>query len=289
MTELIHLLTPHLKKFENFHDQFWQFTFTRIVSQEALERPCLCIRRQRPRESVRERAQITDLFAPTELRKVGREFLSRCPWHQDRRRSLTVSPQRNQVHCFVCGKGTMAIGWLQDRQNLSFHEAVLELARRTGVSAAADDPVAQRRSEDEWKQRRQLQGQRKEQRDQFHQALLKEIEQDGVGADYLQKKGISHETARTWQLGVALDWLNNLAVLAVDGAIDGMALQLSAQLPGAVGAVLAQAAAPGPEVIAVLKRELHAELQALLEALEPVDGGIPMLAVESRAGDAAVD
>ena len=61
------------------------------------------------------------------------------------------------------------------------------------------------------------------------------------------------------------------AVLAVDGAIDGMALQLAGQLPGAVGAVLAQAAAPGLEVIAVLKREPQAELQALLDALEPVD------------------
>jgi hypothetical protein len=70
--------------------------------------------------------------------------------------------------------------------------------------------------------------------------------------------------------GAALDWLRNLAVLTVDGAIDGMALQLAAQLPGAVGAVLAQAAAPGPEVIAVLKREPQAELQALLDALEPV-------------------
>ena len=69
---------------------------------------------------------------------------------------------------------------------------------------------------------------------------------------------------------VALDWLNNLAVLAVDGAIDGMALQLATQLPGAVGAVLAQAAAPRVEVITVLKREPQAELQALLDALEPV-------------------
>jgi hypothetical protein len=60
-------------------------------------------------------------------------------------------------------------------------------------------------------------------------------------------------------------------VLSVDGAIDGMALQLAGQLPGAVGAVLAQAAAPGPEVIAVLKREPQAELQSLLDALEPVD------------------
>ena len=154
-------------------------------------------------ESVRERAQITDLFGPTELKKVGREFVARCPWHDDRHPSLSVSPTRNRVHCFVCGKGTDAIGWLQDRQGLSFQEAVLELARRTGVTVAEGDPEAQARFEREWRERRQLMAQRTEQRTQFHQALLQELEQGGEGADYLKGRGISPETARTWQLGFA--------------------------------------------------------------------------------------
>jgi DNA primase len=154
-------------------------------------------------ESVRERAQITDLFGPAELKKSGREFLARCPWHDDRRPSLSVSPTRNRVHCFVCGKGTDAIGWLQDRQGLSFQEAVLELARRTGVSVAEGDPEAQARFEQEWRERRQLMAKRGEQRAQFHQALLQQLEQGGAGADYLQARGITPETARTWQLGVA--------------------------------------------------------------------------------------
>jgi DNA primase len=154
-------------------------------------------------ESVRERAQITDLFGPAELKKSGREFVARCPWHDDRHPSLSVSPTRNRVHCFVCGKGTDAIGWLQDRQGLSFQEAVLELARRTGVSVAEGDPEAQARFEQEWRERRQLMAQRTEQRAQFHQALLQQLEQGGAGADYLQVRGISAETARTWQLGVA--------------------------------------------------------------------------------------
>ncbi|WP_255119226.1 CHC2 zinc finger domain-containing protein, partial [Synechococcus sp. HJ21-Hayes] len=110
-------------------------------------------------ESVRERARITDLFGPAELQKAGREFVARCPWHDDRRPSLSVSPSRNRVHCFVCGKGTDAIGWLQDRQGLSFQEAVLELARRTGVSVADGDPEAQARFEQEWRERRQLMAQ----------------------------------------------------------------------------------------------------------------------------------
>ena len=154
-------------------------------------------------ESVRERAQITNLFGPAELKKSGREFVTRCPWHEDRHPSLSVSPSRNRVHCFVCGKGTDAIGWLQDRQGLSFQEAVLELARRTGVSVAEGDPEAQARFEQEWRERRQLMAQRTEQRTQFHQALLQELEHGGAGADYLQTRGISSETARRWQLGFA--------------------------------------------------------------------------------------
>jgi DNA primase len=154
-------------------------------------------------ESVRERAQITDLFGPTELKRSGREFVTRCPWHDDRRPSLSVSPSRNRVHCFVCDKGTDAIGWLQDRQGLSFQEAVLELARRTGVSVAEDDPEAQARFEQEWRERRQLMAQRTEQRAQFHQALLQQLEQGGAGSDYLKGRGINPETARTWRLGIA--------------------------------------------------------------------------------------
>jgi DNA primase len=154
-------------------------------------------------ESVRERAQITDLFGPAELKKAGREFVARCPWHDDRHPSLSVSPSRNRVHCFVCDKGTDAIGWLQDRQGLSFQEAVLELARRTGVSVAEGDPEAQERFEQEWRERRQLMAQRTEQRQQFHQALLQQLKQGGAGADYLQTRGISAETALAWQLGIA--------------------------------------------------------------------------------------
>ena len=154
-------------------------------------------------ESVRERAQITDLFGPAELKKSGREFVTRCPWHDDRRPSLSVSPSRNRVHCFVCGKGTDAIGWLQDRQGLSFQEAVLELARRTGVSVAECDPEAQARFEQEWRERRALMAQRIEQRAEFHQALLQQLEQGGAGADYLHSRGISADTVIAWQLGFA--------------------------------------------------------------------------------------
>ena len=63
--------------------------------------------------------------------------------------------------------------------------------------------VAQERFEQEWRERRALMAQRTEQRAQFHKTLVQQLEQGGGGADYLQDRGISADTARTWQLGFA--------------------------------------------------------------------------------------
>jgi hypothetical protein len=54
-----------------------------------------------------------------------------------------------------------------------------------------------------------------------------------------------------------------------------LALELSAQLPDAIGMRLVQAAAPGPEVVAVLQRDAQAELAAVLDLLEPAAGPQP--------------
>jgi len=67
----------------------------------------------------------------------------------------------------------------------------------------------------------------------------------------------------------ALDWACNLAVAAADAQLPAVAAQIAASHHGEAAAVLAQAALPGEEVVALLQREPLAELQALLEQLEP--------------------
>ena len=69
---------------------------------------------------------------------------------------------------------------------------------------------------------------------------------------------------------MTLEWLKSLAVLAVDGQIAGMALQLAPQLPGSLAAVLTLATTAGTEVITVIQREPQAELEAVLDVLEPI-------------------
>lgn len=105
---------------------------------------------------MRERARITDLFPQADLQRRGAEFLTLCPWHQDSNASLTVSPRTNRVHCFVCNKGADPIGWLQDRQGLSFREAVEELARRYAIPLPEQDPEAAAKAEAERQERQRL-------------------------------------------------------------------------------------------------------------------------------------
>jgi DNA primase len=151
---------------------------------------------------VRSQACIVDLFPASELRRSGNGFLATCPWHQDRRPSLTVNPERNRVHCFVCNRGADPIAWLQDRQGLSFREAVEELARRYAIPVPEQDPEAAARAEAELRERQRLLEWRNQQEEQFHQALLTDLQTSGPAAQYLQERGISAETTTAWRLGL---------------------------------------------------------------------------------------
>lgn len=67
------------------------------------------------------------------LKKQGREYSARCPFHDERSPSFTVSPTKQFYHCFGCGAHGTAISFLMNYDRLEFLDAVEELAKRTGM------------------------------------------------------------------------------------------------------------------------------------------------------------
>ena len=67
------------------------------------------------------------------LKKAGREFQARCPFHDEKSPSFTVSPQKQFYHCFGCGAHGSAIGFLMNYEGLEFVDAVEDLARHAGL------------------------------------------------------------------------------------------------------------------------------------------------------------
>ncbi len=79
-----------------------------------------------------------------EMKKSGKDWLGRCPFHEDDTASLVVTPAKNLWHCFGCGIGGGPIDWVIKRQGVSFRHAV-ELLRE-GVTPLAAEGVAVKRS-----------------------------------------------------------------------------------------------------------------------------------------------
>ncbi|KFL36493.1 DNA primase [Arenimonas donghaensis] len=93
-------------------------------------------------------AFIDDLLARTDivevvgsrvpLKRQGREYSARCPFHDERSPSFTVSPTKQFYHCFGCGAHGTAISFLMNYDRLEFLDAVEELAKRVGMEVPRD-------------------------------------------------------------------------------------------------------------------------------------------------------
>lgn len=71
-----------------------------------------------------------------ELKRGGKDWLGRCPFHEDDTASLVVSPGKNLWHCFGCGAAGGPIDWVMKTRGVSFRHAV-ELLREGLPSSAA--------------------------------------------------------------------------------------------------------------------------------------------------------
>lgn len=84
---------------------------------------------------VRSRARIEDVVgAVVALRNAGGGSLKGlCPFHDEKTPSFQVTPSKGLYYCFGCGEGGDVIGFVMRHDNVTFVEAIEQLADRTGV------------------------------------------------------------------------------------------------------------------------------------------------------------
>ena len=83
---------------------------------------------------VRDRADIIEVISETvPLTRAGASFRGLCPFHREKTPSFFVNPARQAFKCFGCGEGGSVFHFLMKARNLSFADAVEELAGRYGM------------------------------------------------------------------------------------------------------------------------------------------------------------
>lgn len=97
-----------------------------------------------PVDQIKEKLDIVEFIGRyVQLKKSGRNFKANCPFHKENSPSFVVSPDRQIWHCFgTCGTGGDVVTFFMKWENVTFQEALRELAPMVGVqldTATFDD------------------------------------------------------------------------------------------------------------------------------------------------------
>jgi DNA primase catalytic core len=67
------------------------------------------------------------------LKKSGRNYTGKCPFHNDKSPSMNVSREKGIFKCFACGVGGDALTFIMRLRNQTFGEVIRELAEDQGI------------------------------------------------------------------------------------------------------------------------------------------------------------
>lgn len=85
-------------------------------------------------DKVIDASNIVELIGETvSLTKKGKYYVGKCPFHNEKTPSFKVDLNKGTYRCFGCGKYGDIINFLQERDGLTFVEAIKELGKRYGV------------------------------------------------------------------------------------------------------------------------------------------------------------
>ncbi len=128
------------------------------------------------------------------MKRAGREYTARCPFHDERSPSFYVSPAKQFYHCFGCGAHGTAIKFLMEYDRLDFVDAVEELAKRVGLEVPREGGgrEAPRDSQDLYAAL-----------DAAQKYFQRELTQSEPAKRYLDKRGVDAATIEKFGIGWA--------------------------------------------------------------------------------------
>ena len=148
-------------------------------------------------DEVRQSNDIVDVISQyVHLKRSGRNYFGLCPFHNEKSPSFSVSPDKQIFHCFGCGVGGNVFSFLSKIENVSFIEAVQNLAARANIvlptlegnnDSAKEELKAKVYKVNEFAA------------EFYHQNLYKPDAKPGQ--EYVKKRKLSNETLKSYKIG----------------------------------------------------------------------------------------
>lgn len=155
-------------------------------------------------QKIKDAADIVEVVSDyVHLTRRGANFMGLCPFHNERTPSFSVNRRKNFCYCFSCKKGGSPVSFVMEKEGLSYHDALMHLARKYGIEVQERELTDEERAE---------QSEREAMLIANEWAMLK-MEKDifntdegqDIGLSYLYNRGVTEEAVRKFHLGYALD------------------------------------------------------------------------------------
>lgn len=160
-------------------------------------------------QKVKEATNIVDVINDyVVLKRSGQSQVGRCPFHDDKSPSFSVTEDKQLYHCFGCDAAGDVVDFLTRLNNQSFSEVILDLARRSNIEVE----FTGNSNTEEFQQQKQLDENLKEVlaiASQYYQSQLSGSAGEKV-REYLEERKLTQETINKFQLGYAPSGWNNL-------------------------------------------------------------------------------
>ena len=132
------------------------------------------------------------------LKKVGSNFLTRCPFHDDSNPSMSVNDSKGLYHCFSCKAGGNLITFVKEFKNLNSAEAIDEICDFFNIKIRK----AKTNFQEDLNTKKELYNLNNEISNLFNKFLLQS--KNGKDAlDYLKKRGFDKKDIVENNLGLA--------------------------------------------------------------------------------------
>ncbi len=150
-------------------------------------------------QTVRDAVRIEDIIGEhIALKRSGKELVGLCPFHDDRRPSMYVSPQKQIFSCFVCASAGDVFRFVQNYHKMTPGEALRYLAGKAGITLPE---LPSRKGADTATPRQRVYAVNQWAMEHFQQCLLSP---GGAAAmSYLRTRGLRPETIADFRLGLA--------------------------------------------------------------------------------------
>src|SRR3972149_7277963 len=86
-------------------------------------------------QEVKQKVEIVSIIEDfVTLKKKGINYEGLCPFHKEKTPSFYVSPVKQLYKCFGCGKAGDGLQFLQDKENMSYPDAIRHVANKYNIT-----------------------------------------------------------------------------------------------------------------------------------------------------------